>query len=601
MSSHSQSHRGLVAVTLLAAFAVLCGAGTLAAAQDQPPPKWELFGGYSFFYPGADVNGVLPGGLIPVTSRLESNPRGIGASVTYNFNRWFGLTVDSSGHWGSGEAGLSRLDDAGFYNVSLGPKLTFRRAHFAPFIEAMVGWHRLTSDTFDSDNRVGFIGGGGIDVPLSQHFGLRLIQGDYVVSNHHFGPSSIIPSTLVEGVRLQSGLVFMFGGGGPAAPVAASCSVSSSEVMVGEPVTATVTASNFNPNHTLTYTWSSTGGKVSGKDTTATIDTNGVAGGSYTVTASVSDPKVKKGGEASCTANFTVKEPPKNPPTISCLASPSTVQTGTPSTIRCTCTSPDNVPVTLSGWTSSEGSVSGSGNSASLNTTGASPGSITVSATCTDSRGLTASASAQVRVENPPPVSSEVQRLESRLALHSIYFPTAQPTVANPNGGLLASQQQTLISLADDFRKYLETKPDAHLTLEGHADPRGSVAYNQALSERRVERTKGFLIERGVPEANLETKGFGLQRNLTDAEVKDAVEKNPELTPGERQRVLKNMRTIILAANRRVDVTLSTTGQQSTRQYPFNAADSLTLLRQQGTRKTTGPAAKKKAKPKVPQ
>ena len=53
---------------------------------------------------------------------------------------------------------------------------------------------------------------------------------------------------------------------------------------------------------------------------------------------------------------------------------------------------------------------------------------------------------------------------------------------------------------------------------------------------------------------------------------------------------------IILASNRRVDVTLNTTGQKSVRQFPFNAADSLTLIKQEGPKKTTAPAARKKAK-----
>jgi outer membrane protein OmpA-like peptidoglycan-associated protein len=200
-------------------------------------------------------------------------------------------------------------------------------------------------------------------------------------------------------------------------------------------------------------------------------------------------------------------------------------------------------------------------------------------------------------VQNPPPASPEFIKLEARLALHSIYFATDKPRVANPDGGLLPSQEQTLISLADDFKKYLETKPDAHLILEGHADPRGSAEYNQALSERRVERTKRFLIERGVPAANLETKAFGEQRNLDEAQVKEAVEKNPELTPEQRQRVISNIKTVLLASNRRVDITLSTTGQRSVREFPFNAADSLTLLQQEGTRKTPKPAPRKKAKP----
>jgi hypothetical protein len=124
--------------------------------------------------------------------------------------------------------------------------------------------------------------------------------------------------------------------------------------------------------------------------------------------------------------------------------------------------------------------------------------------------------------------------------------------------------------------------------------------YNQGLSERRVDRVKRFLIEQGVPAANLQTKAFGKQENLTDTQVKQAVERNPELSPEDRQRVLGNMRTIILASNRRADITLTNTGQasqESVREYPFNAADSLTLLQEEGTKKTVRPAARKKAKP----
>ncbi len=98
--------------------------------------------------------------------------------------------------------------------------------------------------------------------------------------------------------------------------------------MVGEPVHVTVAGTNFNPKHTLTYTWASSGGKIEGKDTAATVDTNGIAGGNYTATATITDPKAKKNNTASCTGNFTVKEPPKNPPQVSCSASPTTVKGG---------------------------------------------------------------------------------------------------------------------------------------------------------------------------------------------------------------------------------------------------------------------------------
>jgi len=114
--------------------------------------------------------------------------------------------------------------------------------------------------------------------------------------------------------------------------------------------------------------------------------------------------------------------------------------------------------------------------------------------------------------------------------------------------------------------------------LEGHADPRGRTEYDQKLSERRAERVKSFLVERGIPEANLETKAVGARHALTEAAVKNALENDPQLSPEERERALRNMQTIVLASDRRVDITLSTTGQSSVRQFPFNAADALTLI-----------------------
>jgi outer membrane protein OmpA-like peptidoglycan-associated protein len=208
-----------------------------------------------------------------------------------------------------------------------------------------------------------------------------------------------------------------------------------------------------------------------------------------------------------------------------------------------------------------------------------------------------------VNLQVPPP-PPDIRVIEQRLALHSVYFATAKPRLDSPDAGLLASQEKTLTALASDFRTYIQFKPDARLTLEGHADPRGSVEYNQTLSERRVDRTKRFLVALGVPAANIQTKAFGKQENLTDTQVKDAVGRNPEVSAEDRQRVLHNMRLVILASNRRVDITLSNAGQssqESVRQYPFNAADSLTLLKEEGTNKTTKPVVKRKARPKARQ
>jgi len=592
--SRCASKGGPVRVVVFAILAILAISSS-AFAQTDSTPKWDWFLGYQWMHPGMTVPLGDPNN--PTPYKVPDMAKGLGTAVTYNFDPHWGGEFDFGYNAGSANSETT---------VSGGPRFMWRTDDANYFLHALLSYNRLdVSGLSNGANGIGALLGGGMDIPITKNFAWRLFQVDYVWSHHNYAsyaapefPNLRRPN--MEGVRLRTGVVFNFGGAEPVAP-AAACSVQPSEVLVGEPITATVAASNFNPKHTVTYSWSgNNGGQITGKDTTASIDTNNATPGTYTITSHVTDPKLKKNNEATCSANYTIKPlPPKNPPTVSLSASPTDLVTGGSVNLSANCTSPDGVPVSVANWTSSAGTISGSGSSATLSTAGVPAGPVTVNATCTDSRGLTAQGSTQVTLENPPPppVNPEVVRLEARLALHSIYFVTDYPKPANPKGGLLASQQKTLVSLAADFKKYLESKPDAHLILGGHADVRGSAEYNQALSERRVNRTKSFLVEQGVPEANIETKGFGKGDNLTNAEVKDAVENNPELTPEERQRVLKNIVTIRMASNRRVDVTLSTTGQSSARQFPFNAADALTLIGGRTQDKTAAPA-KKKAAPK---
>jgi len=587
MSSHSKGRLARVLTILPAIVAVLCMFGTLAAAQDQPAPKWELFGGYSVFDPGANVHGQLPGALLPLSSRLEWNPRGAGASLTYDFNNWFGLTLDTSTDWGSRENGIAkRIDDAAFSNLSFGPKITFRHHRFSPFLEVLVGDHRLMPDAFHDVDKLGVMFGGGLDINLSRHVALRLLRADYVMSNYRYGPPSV-PSTEIRGVRLQTGINFMFGGGAPPLPPTAACSIQPAEVFAGETVTATATGSNFDPKRTLTYNWNGTGVKVAGNDPSVQIDTTGLEPRSYEVTANLSDGR--KNGSASCSARFSVKA--SRPPVISCSADPATVQMGGSSTITSNASSPDGRRLIYS-YTATAGEVSGTGATTTLSTQGAQPGRITVTCNVNDDRNpaLSASSTTMVDVEAPPPPpppapAPEIKQLEAKLALHSIYFQTARPTAEHPEGGLLDSQADILKALAEDYLHYLKYMPDAHLILSGHADPRGTVEYNKQLTQRRVDRTKNYLVEHGVPADHFELKSFGEEEQLTADQIKEQMADNPDLSADERQRMMRNLRVLVLANNRRVDVTLSTTGQQSVRRYPFNAKDFLTLISTKGGEK----------------
>jgi outer membrane protein OmpA-like peptidoglycan-associated protein len=357
----------------------------------------------------------------------------------------------------------------------------------------------------------------------------------------------------------------------------------------GDTVAIHVNASDPD-NDPLTYTYTATSGTVDGTGPDVRWNSTGVSEGTYTVTTQVSDGK---GGTASCATDIKVEARPNRPPTASLAVERSPILPGEHTGITCTGNDPDNDPLTYT-YSASGGQVTGTGSSAQFDATGLQPGTYTVKCTVNDGRGGTADASGNVEVNEPP----QVHQLELKLALHSIYFPTAQPTVAKPNGGLLASQAGTLDTLASDFKQYLTYKPDAHLILGGHADIRGGKEYNQLLSERRVARAKNYLIEKGVPADHLETKAYGVDQNMTEEQVKKLLEEDTELTAAEKQKFLKNLLTIRLANNRRVDVTLSTTGEQSVRRFPFNAHDALTLLSRKEEGKTgvaKKPAAKKAA------
>lgn len=168
---------------------------------------------------------------------------------------------------------------------------------------------------------------------------------------------------------------------------------------------------------------------------------------------------------------------------------------------------------------------------------------------------------------------------ESTLAMHSVYFPTDVPRRNGMKSGLVTSQQEMLKSLAEGFKTYLGDHPDAHLILVGYADHRGPHSYNQALSERRSEVAKNFLIEQGIAADKIETQAYGEERNLNSEEVKQLLARNPDVSEPVREKALQKERTVVFAHNRRVDMKLSTTGQESAQSYPFAAEDFSTLVK----------------------
>lgn len=55
--------------------------------------------------------------------------------------------------------------------------------------------------------------------------------------------------------------------------------------------------------------------------------------------------------------------------------------------------------------------------------------------------------------------------------------------------------------------------PEALVTVEGFADPAGSVPYNMRLSRERAENVRDYLVERGLSEDNVRVDAFGELRS----------------------------------------------------------------------------------------
>jgi outer membrane protein OmpA-like peptidoglycan-associated protein len=566
-----------------------------AAAKDTRPPgqlvpRYEVAGMY--FYVNAS----------PGSPFASFSNQGGGASFTYNASRWLGLTGELAGYDFKRSlfplTGSTSSVNGGMVSYLFGPRLNWRKFdYFVPFAHFLLGGARGGIELTGTGNQSSFAiaAGGGVDLVINKYLAWRVAQLDYFMTN--FSGPAVGGNARQDNFRVGTGGVLRFGIPNPPPPPnhppVAACSVNPTSVYSGSGDIVAVHVNASDPdNDSLTYAYSATGGTVEGTGPDARWNSTGVGVGSYTVNVKVDDGR---GGTASCSTDIKVEEKPNHPPTATLSVERSPILPGEHTGITCNGSDPDNDPLTYS-YTATGGQISGSGSNVQFDSTGLQPGKYTVKCTVNDGRGGTADASGNVEVKEPP----QVHELEAKLALHSIYFPTAQPTEAKPTGGLLASQAATLDTLAADYQAYLKFRPAAHLILEGHADSRGAKDYNMKLSERRVERARSYLVEKGVPVDHLEVKAFGFEKNMTSEEVKKLLDADSSLAPAEKQKLVKNIDTVRMANNRRVDVTLSTTGEQSVRRFPFNAKDALTLLSRGGAEKGTAKAAEPKtATPKA--
>jgi len=82
--------------------------------------------------------------------------------------------------------------------------------------------------------------------------------------------------------------------------------------------------------------------------------------------------------------------------------------------------------------------------------------------------------------------------------------------------------QQVLNANADIMKRY----PTWVITIEGHADERGTAEYNLALGERRALAARNYLVSLGIPADRLRTVSYGKEFPFDPARTEEAFAKN---------------------------------------------------------------------------
>jgi hypothetical protein len=455
--------------TLLVLAGLLIGVGVSPA---QEYPKGEIAFGYSFI----NVHPEFP----KITS---FNINGGGASFVYNATSYFGIKAEFMDYTGGGGAQLRALGYNGnvggnLFTYEFGPQIKKHSGKVQPFAEALFGaGHTGIYGTIynavngiqaagSSNNAFAMELGGGLDLPVNQRVSIRPVEVDYLLtefSNNKVGATQ-------NNFRYFGGIVLTFGGK-PPIPVTASCSASPTEIWSGDPVTANISAQNFNPKHTVTYSWSASGGKVSGTGTTGNIDTIGLAPGNYTVSATATDAKEKKNNVASCSASFTVRQP--RPPTATCSASPETVKPGDGFVFTVAAVSPDNSPLSYS-YSASAGTISGTGNSATETTSGANANSaITATANVVDARGLSTTCSAVVNVLPFPVVAAPPEVISAG---------ECKFNMSNKPGRV----DNECKAVLDEVALQVQRQPNGKVVVVGYTDETETVKMTQLAGQRAV-------------------------------------------------------------------------------------------------------------------
>lgn len=107
----------------------------------------------------------------------------------------------------------------------------------------------------------------------------------------------------------------------------------------------------------------------------------------------------------------------------------------------------------------------------------------------------------------PPPPAPPAAPVENKL--EDVHFPYNKGTLTDKAKSTLDADAKTITSR-------MKSNPSTRVQVEGHTDWIGSDAYNQALSERRAQSVKDYLVRKGIEGSKITTVGYGRSKPVAD-------------------------------------------------------------------------------------
>lgn len=205
--------------------------------------------------------------------------------------------------------------------------------------------------------------------------------------------------------------------------------------------------------------------------------------------------------------------PPANKPTISFFsAEPSTISAGQSSSLRWSVTDANDVQIAGIGQVSPSGRRS------------VNPTSTTTYRLTATGPGGTSEGEATVTVAAPPPPAPPPA---STMTAAEMLAKQVQDIHFDYDKSDIRPQEQAILQAdATALKTILGMDANFSVTIEGHADERGSAEYNIGLGDRRAAAVRDALVGMGIAGDKLKTVSYGKERPVCTDPSEDCYARN---------------------------------------------------------------------------